>query len=107
MLAELAGTVDAATLAANARRVYAAATPLAHLLLSSCRRCCDARTHDLAGQWRFMLVATGADRLVGARGHLAADRRPATAGEIGPYDEAPARARPDTVALGSLTRATP
>jgi hypothetical protein len=57
MLAELATTVDAATLAANARRVYSAAASLAHLLLSELQALLDTRAAKLQAQQRFTLGA--------------------------------------------------
>jgi hypothetical protein len=57
MLAELANPVDAATLAANARRVSAAASPLAHLLLGELQALLTQRGKDLADQRRFTLIA--------------------------------------------------
>lgn len=65
MLAELSSTVDAATLATNARRVSAAATPLAHRLLFELQELLRARSDRLASQLRFTLVATGVVGLVG------------------------------------------
>jgi hypothetical protein len=57
MLSQLATNVDATALAANARRVYAAATSLAHLLLSELQALLEARTAKLAGGKRFVAVA--------------------------------------------------
>lgn len=57
MLSDLATAVDAATLAANARRVYAAATSLAHLLLYELQALLDSRASKLAGQQRFVAVS--------------------------------------------------
>lgn len=59
MLADLATTVDAATLAANARRVSAAASPLAHLLLSELQALLDERARQLASDLRFLYIASG------------------------------------------------
>jgi hypothetical protein len=58
VLANLAGAVDAATMAANARRVYAAATPLSHLLIGELQALLKSRTDKLAGQWRFIVIAS-------------------------------------------------
>lgn len=57
MLAELATTVDADTLAAGARRVYAAAASLTHLLLSELQALLDARAAKLQAQQRFTLLS--------------------------------------------------
>jgi hypothetical protein len=59
MLADLATTVDAATLAANARRVSAAASPLAHLLLSELQALLDERSRKLGNDLRFLYIASG------------------------------------------------
>ncbi len=65
MLRELAGTVDAATLAANAQKVFAAATPLAHRLLSELQALLDARAAKVSGEWRFTAIASGAIAVLG------------------------------------------
>jgi hypothetical protein len=65
MLQELSTTVDAATLAAGARRVYAAATSLAHLLLSELQALLAVRTHSLAQEQRFTAVASAVVVLIG------------------------------------------
>jgi hypothetical protein len=59
MLRTLSGTVDAATLAANARRVSAAASPLTHRLLYELQELLETRSAQLAGQWRLTAVAAG------------------------------------------------
>ncbi len=56
---------DATQLAANARRVSAAAAPLAHLLLSELQALLDQRLADLNGQWRFTATAAGLAGLAG------------------------------------------
>lgn len=56
MLAELSGTVTAEELAANAQRVYAAATPLAHRLLSELEALLQVRAERLAAEWRVTVV---------------------------------------------------
>lgn len=58
MLLELSSTVDASTLAANARRVSAAATPLAHRLLYELQELLDARAARLATELRLTVVST-------------------------------------------------
>jgi hypothetical protein len=58
MLLELSSTVDASTLAANARRVSAAATPLAHRLLYELQELLDARAARLATELRITAVST-------------------------------------------------
>jgi hypothetical protein len=58
MLAELSSTVDASTLAANARRVSAAAAPLVHRLLTEGQGLLDARNRRLVSDLRFTLVTT-------------------------------------------------
>jgi hypothetical protein len=58
MLLELSSTVDQSTLAANARRVSAAATPLAHRLLYELQELLDARAARLASEFRLTVVAT-------------------------------------------------
>jgi hypothetical protein len=65
MLAELSSTVDAATLAANARRVSAAATPLAHRLLLELQALLTQRTEKLVGQLRVTLVCAALAGIVG------------------------------------------
>jgi hypothetical protein len=65
MLAELATTVDAATLAANARRVYAAAASLAHLLLSELQALLDTRAAKLQAQQRFTLLSAAIGVIIG------------------------------------------
>jgi hypothetical protein len=65
MLKELAGTVDAATLAANAQKVSAAAAPLAHLLLGELQALLDARAAKVSGEWRFTASAAGAIAALG------------------------------------------
>jgi hypothetical protein len=52
MLAAQLPDTDAATLAANARKVYAAALPLTHLLLAELQALLAQRGQDLATQWR-------------------------------------------------------
>jgi hypothetical protein len=65
MLAELSSTVDASVLAANARRVSAAATPLAHKLLFELQALLDARTIRLLDQLKVTLVSTALIGLFG------------------------------------------
>jgi hypothetical protein len=65
MLAELATTVDAATLASNARRVYAAAASLAHLLLSELQALLDTRAAKLQAQQRFTLLSAAIGFIIG------------------------------------------
>jgi hypothetical protein len=59
MLNNLSDAVAPATLAANARRVSAAATPLTHRLLYELQELLDTRGAKLAGQWRFTAIAAG------------------------------------------------
>ncbi len=65
MLQELATTVDAATMAANARRVSAAANSLAHRLLSELQALLDVRARALVQEQRFTAVASAAVALIG------------------------------------------
>jgi hypothetical protein len=65
MLGELATTVDAATLAANARRVFAAASSLAHLLLAELQVLLDTRSVKLSQQQRFTGIAAAVAVFVG------------------------------------------
>lgn len=65
MLQELATFVDAATMAANARRVSAAANSLAHLLLHELEALLDVRGRGLAQEQRFTAVAGAAVALIG------------------------------------------
>jgi hypothetical protein len=60
MLQELAGPVDPEALAADANRVFAAANPLAHQLLSELQALLDVRAQTLAEQRRFIVVAAAA-----------------------------------------------
>ena len=61
----LSGAVDSATLAANARRVSAAATPLTHRLLYELQELLDARSAKLSTQWRFTAIAAGVAGVLG------------------------------------------
>jgi hypothetical protein len=65
MLAELSTSVPAATLAANARRVYAAANPLAHRLLGELQELLDDRAAKLAGERRLTAVAAALIAVLG------------------------------------------
>jgi hypothetical protein len=65
MFRELAGTVDAATLAANAQKVSAAAAPLAHKLLSELQALLDDRAGKLRSEWRFTITSAGAIAALG------------------------------------------
>ncbi len=65
MLQDLAGPVDAATMAANARRVSANANSLAHLLLHELEALLDVRDRALAQEQRFTAVAAAAVSLIG------------------------------------------
>jgi hypothetical protein len=102
MLKELAGTVDAATLAANAQKVSAAAAPLAHLLLGELQALLADRAARVGGEWRFTASAAGAIAVLGLvmLWLLALTRRrPAgdeVAGEAGSAEDVP---------VGSLTYA--
>lgn len=57
MLQELAGPVEPEALAADASRVFAAANPLAHQLISELQALLDVRAQRLADQRRFTIVA--------------------------------------------------
>lgn len=65
MLAQLAGSVNAATLAAAAHQVFAAALPLAHKLLSELDALLAERQEKIAADRRFDQLATGAAALAG------------------------------------------
>jgi hypothetical protein len=106
MLTELAGTVDPATLASNARRVYAAALPLSHGLLHELEDLLDARQAKLAGEWRFTTVAAGLGTAFGLVmvWLLALTRRRVSRGDE-PTDMSGNTGRPDDVRLGSLSYA--
>ena len=67
MLEDLAGTVSAATLAANARQVFATALPLSHRLLGELDALLAVRQQGLASGWRFTAGRGGGCR--GGRGH--------------------------------------
>jgi len=105
MLAELANTVNAATLAANANRVYAAANPLGHRLLGELQALLEERQAKLAADWRFTAVAGGLVTVIGlVMLWLLATRRTRT----GPADsvDVPSRSTPgDDLPVGSLTYA--
>jgi hypothetical protein len=105
MLLTLSGAVDASTLAANARRVSAAATPLTHRLLYELQELLDNRGADLSGQWRFTAIAGGA-AVVLALAVLwifvmgrPRQRRPETLGD------GPSKQQDSGVSLDSLTHA--
>jgi hypothetical protein len=55
----LSGEIEAGALAADARRVAAAADPLAHRLLGELEVLLQTRAARLDGQWRFTAVAGG------------------------------------------------
>lgn len=59
MLAELSTAVPADELAENARRVYAAANPLAHRLLSELQALLDQRAAKLSAEWRLTVILAG------------------------------------------------
>jgi len=105
MLADLATEVDAAILAANASRVYAAATPLAHTLLHELEALLEQRQAKLAAEWRFTAVAGGLVTVIGlVMLWLLAMRRTRT----GSADTADAHSRSasgDDLPGGSLTYA--
>jgi hypothetical protein len=102
----LSGAIDAGALAADARRVAAAADPLAHRLLSELEVLLQTRASRLDDQWRFTAVAGGVATLfallimwliVFPRGRAA---------EVGvPADGQPRHARSDELQLGSLAYA--
>ena len=107
MLAELATAVDPATLSANARRVSAAATPLAHLLLTELQTLLNQRTVKLSGQRRITVIAVVAAGVVGlGMAYLAVFVRPRTRRRGEDTGEVTAgHARLDNLPLGSLTYA--
>jgi hypothetical protein len=65
MLAELSNLIDATALAASARRVYAAATSLAHRLLNELQALLQVRTAKLDAERRLTAIATAAAAIVG------------------------------------------
>jgi len=65
MLSQLAGSVNAATLAANARQVYATAVPLAHRLLFELQALLDQRAKKLAGERRLLIISAVAASVLG------------------------------------------
>ncbi len=65
MLQDLATSVDASTMAANARRVSAAATALAHLLLIELSALLDNRATALSQQRRYTAIASIAAAVIG------------------------------------------
>jgi hypothetical protein len=65
MLAQLAGSVKAADLAAGAHQVFETALPLAHKLLSELDALLAARQQAIAAHQRFMKEAAGAAGAVG------------------------------------------
>jgi hypothetical protein len=106
MLVDLAIPVDSPTLSANARRVYAAATPLAHLLLSELQALLDQRSTDLAGQRRFTILAAGGIGVLGILTiWLLAVGRRRVGRPDGSGDVSGAHARLENLPLGSLTYA--
>jgi hypothetical protein len=107
MLAELSNPVEAASLAANARRVSAAASPLAHLLLGELQALLSQRNNNLVSQWRFTAIAAGAAGVlyvVIVWVLLFPRLRPTTPVE-GPGEITAGHARLDDLPLGSLTYA--
>jgi hypothetical protein len=92
MLLELSSTVDASTLAANARRVSAAATPLAHRLLYELQELLDARAARLATELRITAVSTalaGLLLLVLVYLVLVGNSKPVVPSEAPPAEAAP------------------
>jgi len=65
MLAELSNPTDATALGASARRVYAAATSLAHRLLNELQALLQVRTAKLDAERRLIAIATAAAAIVG------------------------------------------
>jgi hypothetical protein len=65
MLGILSGGVAPEVLAANANRVFAAANPLAHQLLSELQALLEKRRATLAAHWRFTATAAGSAALLG------------------------------------------
>jgi hypothetical protein len=64
MLVELSGSINSETVSANARRVYAAANPLAHRLIGELQVLLAQREDDLAAERLLTLVASGLAGLV-------------------------------------------
>lgn len=58
------GPVDTERLAANANRVFAAANPLAHRLLSELEALLEQRGERLAGEWTYTATAAGSAALI-------------------------------------------
>jgi hypothetical protein len=88
MLQELATTVEAAEMADNASRVFAAAQSLAHLLLSELEALLAVRADGFAKQQRFTATASLAGGVVGIvmLGLLLLPRRRAGAGRDRPEE---------------------
>ncbi len=105
MLAELAGTVEADVLAANARRVYAAANPLAHRLLGELQVLLDQRQAKLATEWRFTAIASTLAAVFGLVMLLLVFNRTRTGAADGVADRGSGAARLDDLPVGSMTYA--
>lgn len=91
VLAQLAGNVDAATLAKAAHDVFEAAVPLDHKLLYSLDELLETRQDGVTGQRRFLVLATAGTIvagliLLGLAVLGAFRRRPAGDGAPGPDD---------------------
>jgi hypothetical protein len=66
MLNQIYGPIsDPATMAADARKVYATALPLAHYLIFQLQTLLTQRDTGLEGQWRFTATAAGLAGLIG------------------------------------------
>ena len=104
MLSDLAGEVDAATLADNASRVAATANPLAHRLLGELQALLEERATTLDGERRFTAISAAAAGVDRARAAVAAAHAapPAGAPRAG---RRRVRATPDDLPVGSLAYA--
>jgi hypothetical protein len=104
MLFELSLPVDAASLAVNARKVYAAALPLTHRLIFELQALLQARASKLAGQWRFTAVAAGLAVVI-CLGIVWLLARSRPRGYGGPAASRGGRAEHDEITIGSMTPA--
>lgn len=103
MLVELSGSVDAATLAANAERVAATANPLAHRLITELEALLAERASTLEGERGFTIASCAVAGALGlvivwllALGRTRTAFVPAQTSRPGPAEDLP---------LGSLTYA--
>jgi hypothetical protein len=102
----LSGAIEAGALAADARRVAAAADPLAHRLLGELEVLLQTRASRLDGQWRFTAIAGGvATAFALLVLWLIVFPRPRAGGVTVAPDGPPRTPRPGEVQLGSLAYA--